>query len=98
MSYSGYDIYLQYQQASPKNYLRTVLQERINRDFECAMNVYTIKEKNRLTGVFTDITVRIERYGQEFSFFAHDDYKKIIFQDNDYNIYLGDIFEFEGHR
>ena len=98
MSYAGYNVYLQYQASSPKDYFRTNLQERINRDFEDTINVYTIKQKNRLTGTFSDITVRIERYGQEYSFFAHDDYKKLIFQDIDYSIYLGDMFEFEGYR
>lgn len=98
MAYDGYNIYLNYQAGTSKEYFRTNLQNRINRDFSDTLNVYDIQAKDRITGTFSDLTVRVVNYGQEYSFFAHDDYKKIIFQNIDYEVYLGDIFEFEGHR
>lgn len=98
MAYEGYNVYLNYQASTSKEYFRTGLQAKINRDFSDTINVYDVQIKNRITGVFSDITVRIETYGQENSFFAHDDYKRIIFQDMDYEIYMGDIFEFDGYR
>jgi hypothetical protein len=97
-SYDGYNIYLDYKASTSKEYFRDNLQNKINRDFSDTLNVYTIKAKNRTTGIFSDLVVRVVRYGQEYSFFANDDYKKIIFQDIDYEVFSGDIFEFEGHR
>lgn len=98
MAYDGYNVYLQYQASSPKEYFRESLQQRINRDFSDTINVYNVKIKDRLTGIFSDLVVRVETYGQEYSFFAHDEYKKIIFQDIDYSVMTGDIFEFDGYR
>jgi hypothetical protein len=62
------------------------------------MNYFTIKIKNRLTGIFTDVDVRIENYGGENSFYGNDEYKRIVFRDMDYIVSLGDILEFEGYR
>jgi hypothetical protein len=98
MAYEGYDVYLQYQADTPKDYFKENLQNRIDRDFSDTINVYTIQVKDRLTGTFSNITVRVETYGQEYSFYAHDSFKRIIFQDIDYNVYTGDIFEFDGYR
>lgn len=98
MAYEGYDVYLEYKASTSKQYFRNNLQNKINRDFSDTLNVYTIKAKNRFTGVYSNLVVRVVSYGQEFSFFSNDDYKKIIFQDIDYEVYQGDIFEFEGHR
>jgi len=96
--YNGYNIFRNYSASSPKEYLKTTLQQRIDRDFSDTLDVYTVKIKNRITSEFSDLTVRVVTYGQEFSFFSHDDYKKIVFQDLDYNVYMGDIFEFSGYR
>lgn len=98
MAYEGYNIYLQYQADTPKDYFRTTLQERINRDFLDTLNVYTVQLRDRLTNTYSDLTVRVETYGQEYSFFANDEFKKIIFQDIDYTVFTGDIFEFDGYR
>lgn len=98
MSYNGYNIYLSYKAATSKDYFRENLQNRINRDFSDTLDVYSIKTKDRTTGVFSDLTVRVVNYGREYSFFAHDDFKKIIFKDMAYIVCTGDIFEFEGYR
>ena len=79
-SYDGYNVYLDYKASTSKEYFRDNLQNKINRDFSDTLNVYTIKAKDRNSGTFSDLVVRVVTYGQEFSFFANDDYKKIIFK------------------
>lgn len=98
MAYESYNIFRSYQSSIPKNYFKNNIQAKINQDFQISINYTVIKIKDRFTGIFSDIGVRIENYGVETSFYANDEFKRIIFQDMDYPIRLGDIVEFSGYR
>lgn len=98
MAYESYNTWRSYTANSPKNYFKDALQAKINQDFQLSMNYEIIQIKNRFTGIFSDIGVRIENYGVETSFYANDEFKRVIFQDMDYSINLGDILEFGGYR
>jgi hypothetical protein len=98
MAYEAYNIFNAYRSITPRTSMKDAIQNKIDQDFQISPNYTVIKIKDRVSGVFTDIGVRIENYGVETSFYANDEYKRIIFQDMDYMIRLGDIVEFSGYR
>lgn len=98
MAYESYNIFRKYQSSTPGYYFKDALQHKINQDFEISINYTIIKIKDRFSGLFSDIGVRIENYGVETSFYSNDEFKRIIFRDMDYQIRLGDIVEFGGYR
>jgi hypothetical protein len=98
MSYKFYNAYNSIA-TTPKQEILNDLQNVIDQDFENASDVYTILKKDRDTGVFSEITVRLTKpYEIKQMSTIKDDYYKIIFKDNDISSYMGDIFEFSNYR
>lgn len=98
MAYESYTTFQSYRSTTPKTNLKDALQHKINQDFQISPNYTVIRIKDRIAGTFSDIGVRVENFGVETSFYANDEFKRIIFQDMDYVIRLGDIVEFSGYR
>ena len=98
MAYESYTAFRKYNSSIPGDYFKSSIQHKIDQDFQTSINYTIIKIKDRFTKTFSDIGVRIENYGAETSFYANDEFKRIIFQNMDYQIRLGDIVEFSGYR
>jgi hypothetical protein len=100
LAYSSYDVYLTMVSSTPTVDYREFMQQNSTDQFENASNAYWIKHKNRSTGTYTDVLVRLTK-PYKFSKVLGDkkeDWFKILFSDFDYTVYLGDIFEFDDYR
>jgi hypothetical protein len=98
LAYNSYSTFRRYNSSSPELYFKDGLQKKIDQDFSSSINFRTIKIKDRFTGLYSDINVRLESYGLANSIHSSDEYKRLVFQDMDFILYLGDIFEFDGYR
>ena len=99
MSYKYYQASRQTVPPSGQNLYRYHLQQIVNAEFENASDIYYIKRYDRITKAWEDITIR-STMPYEITKLSNmrDDYRKFIFKDLSKAIYLGDTFDFNGHR
>lgn len=100
MAYSAYDAILSVRESTPTLSYKAHMQAIINSQFDRASNYYIVQLKDRYTGLYSDIGVRIDGWYAQNSTekIVHDDLKKITFKDCDQSIDLGDIFQFNNYR
>lgn len=80
------------------NYFKSNLQAIVNSRFEDCSNYYVVSHKNTITGIWTDVGVRLDKpYDMKNMFAIKDDYFKVTFKNFDYGVSLGDMFEFGNH-
>lgn len=97
MAYNSYNAILSIISSTPTDYFLELQQDINDNTFEMSVDYNTVKVKNRSTGVYTDLGVRVlSVYNDNSS--INDDFKKIVFKEINYNIKLGDIFEFDNFR
>lgn len=79
-------------------YYKELLQEKVNKEFENASDVYTVQKENPITGVYEDVEVRVNKGASRTksltNAYVFDDFKKIIYKNFDIITYLGDRFKF----
>lgn len=98
MAYNSYNAMLSITSSTPTDYFLE-LQQNINDNvFDMSTDYVTVKVKDRDTGIYSSLGVRILSVFKESSTIVHDDHKKIVFKDINYNVKLGDIFEFDNFR
>jgi len=100
VAYEAYNAILSLRNASIRTELTTQMQAITNSQFQIASNYQIIKYKNRATGVFNDLGVRLSGWYSSTSadIANHDNIKKLTFQDLSTVINLGDVFEFGNFR
>lgn len=85
--------------STPTEVYKSALQAVSNQKFQYSSTFYYVKYKNRATGNWSDIGVRLTKpknFVRALS--ISDDYFEMIFQDFDTEIFLGDLFEFQNYR
>jgi hypothetical protein len=71
------------------------LQALIDEQFENASNIYTIKKFNNVSGLYEDIIVRLDTpYELKQKSSRVDDFRKVIFKDNNITTLIGDSYQF----
>ena len=91
MSYEAYNAYLSVTKSTPSEIYKDEFQELVNSEYE---NTTTIKE---VLHNGNPITVRVVgKFNTETLSKRNDNYQKIIFRTPDYEVKVGDIFEFDG--
>lgn len=93
MSYESYNAYLSVTKSTPSEIYKDEFQELVNSEYE---NTTTIKE---VLHNGNPITVRVVgKFNTETLSKRNDNYQKIIFRTPDYEVKVGDIFEFDGAK
>lgn len=93
MSYESYNAYLSVIKSTPSEIYKDEFQELVNSEYE---NTTTIKE---VLHNGNPITVRVVgKFNTETLSKRNDNYQKIIFRTPDYEVKIGDIFEFDGAK
>lgn len=93
MSYEAYNAYLSVTKSTPSDIYKDEFQELVNSEYE---NTTTIKE---VLHNGNPITVRVVgKFNAETLSRRNDNYQKIIFRTPDYEVKVGDIFEFDGAK
>ena len=108
MAYDAYDAYLYFNKMSSDatGQFKSDLQSLVNKSFEIASDYYVVSHRTRITSEllastpeWNDVGVRlVTPFEVKKTTSLTDDYFKIIFKNFDYEVYLGDIFEFGNHR
>lgn len=99
MPYDAYNAYLSIAPSTSKSYYQEQLQELIDYQFDNASDYYTVQKKDRLTGLWSNLGVRLTKpYEVKNMTTIRDDYYKVIFSNTDIDVYLGDMFEFNNYR
>lgn len=97
MSYEALDAILSVTNTST-NYFKELQQEILNQEFENASDVYTIQEEDLVTGEFKDVKVRLNKGitsgNLQLNTYTKEDFKKILFQDLNHPLQLGQKFKF----
>jgi len=101
MAYTSYNAILSVTtttSSTPTEYFKE-LQQYINNDmFDMTSDYKVVKVKDRTTGLYSDLGVRVVPQHKKGLTSINDDVKEIIFKQIDYAIKLGDIFEFDNFR
>ena len=93
MAYESYNAYLSVTKSTPSDIYKDEFQELVNAEYE---NTTTIKE---VLHNGNPITVRVVgKFNTETLSKRNDNYQKIIFRTPDYEVKVGDIFEFDGAK
>lgn len=93
MSYESYNAYLSVTKSTPSEIYKDEFQELVNSEYE---NTTTLKE---VLHNGNPITVRVVgKFNAETLSRRNDNYQKIIFRTPDYEVKVGDIFEFDGAK
>ena len=93
MSYESYNAYLSVTKSTPSEIYKDEFQELVNLEYE---NTTTIKE---VLHNGNPITVRVVgKFNTETLSKRNDNYQKIIFRTPDYEVKVGDIFEFDSAK
>lgn len=93
MAYESYNAYLSVTKSTPSDIYKDEFQELVNAEYE---NTTTIKE---VLHNDNPITVRVVgKFNTETLSKRNDNYQKIIFRTPDYEVKVGDIFEFDGAK
>lgn len=83
---------------SPTTY-KADLQAKSTESFQYASDYYTVKHKDRVTGVYNDLGVRLAKPSKSrYVGSLVDDMFEVMFQDFNQTVYLGDLFEFDDYR
>jgi hypothetical protein len=109
MGFESYNAYLTYNtliSSSPVEYFQGHLQAIADSVFEISSNIYTVKHRTKLTDEYsssheqwTDIRARlVVPFEIKQLSMIKDDFFHIIFKDFNYQVYLGDVFEFQNYR
>lgn len=78
-------------------YTRNQLQDKVNRDWDFASDVYAVKKMNQ-SKVWEDLTVRLTfPYDIKSSSSIKDDFKTVLFKDLQYNALLGEMWQFSNY-
>jgi hypothetical protein len=93
MSYESYNAYLSVTKSTPSEIYKDEFQELVNSEYE---NTTTLKE---ILHNGNPITARVVgKFNTETLSKRNDNYQKIIFRTPDYEVKVGDIFEFDGAK
>lgn len=93
MSYEAYNAYLSVTKSTPSEIYKDEFQKLVNSEYE---NTTTLKE---VLHNGNSITVRVVgKFNAETLSRRNDNYQKIIFRTPDYEVKVGDIFEFDGAK
>ncbi len=93
MAYESFDAYLSVTKSTPSEIYKDEFQELVNAEYE---NTTTLKE---VLHNGNPITVRVVgKFNTETLSKRNDNYQKIIFKTPDYEVKVGDIFEFDGAK
>ena len=99
MAYDFYNAYLSTTSSSSQQYWQSSNDKLMEQKFSDSFDCFTIKKKNRTTGIYSDLTARVTAWISDKSTGKiHDDFKKLIFLPNTTFPVLGDIYEFESYR
>lgn len=98
MGYESYQAYLSANgsiASSPNAYFKDLTQHIRDKVFANASNYYTVRHKDRSTGIWKDVNVRLTNpLSIKRILKNNDDFFVVHFQDLDYEVFLGDLFEF----
>ena len=93
MAYESFDAYLSVTKSTPSEIYKDEFQELVNAEYE---NTTTLKE---VLHNGNPITARVVgKFNTETLSKRNDNYQKIIFKTPDYEVKVGDIFEFDGAK
>src|SRR5690606_30911800 len=93
MAYESFDAYLSVTKSTPSEIYKDEFQELVNAEYE---NTTTLKE---VLHNGNPIIVRVVgKFNTETLSKRNDNYQKIIFKTPDYEVKVGDIFEFDGAK
>ncbi len=109
MGFEAYEAYLSINPSlasSPVNYFKGQLQAISDSVFEISSTFFMVKHRQRITStplaatpVWVDVGVRLVRpYDVKQTNLIKDDLFNVIFKNFDYDVLLGDIFEFNNYR
>lgn len=100
MSYEALNAILSVTKTST-DYYKELQQETLNQEFENASDVYTIQEEDLVTGIYKDVKVRLNKgitnVNLQLASYVKEDFKKILFQDLNHPLKLGQRFKFFNH-
>ena len=95
--YDGYVSRVNETGSTPTEYYKKYIQELSNERFKIASNIVGVQFQNRDTLQYEDIDVRLTiPYKLRQQSNIRDDYREVLFQDNSFVIYLGELFQFNG--
>jgi len=93
LAYESYNAYLRVAKSTPADFYKEGFDEWVNREFENATTVKTVKHNG------TDVVVRVVgKFNTETLSRQNDNYQKIIFKNRDYVVSIGDEFEFNNSK
>lgn len=98
MPYDSYNAYLLVAASTPSEYWRDGLQEFVNVEFNNASDIFTIQKLNTSTNLYENITVRLTTpYDIKQNATNEDDFRQIIFKNDDYPPLVGDSYYFNSY-
>ena len=93
MSYESYNAYLSVTKSTPSDIYKDEFQELVNAEYDNTTTLKTVLHNG------SSITVRVVgKFNSETLSKRNDNYQKIIFRTPDYEVKVGDIFEFDGAK
>ena len=93
MTYESYNAYLSVTKSTPSDIYKDEFQELVNAEYENTTTLKTVLHNGN------SITVRVVgKFNTETLSKRNDNYQKIIFKTPDYEVKVGDIFEFDGAK